>query len=582
MEWSVLSLPQWQGYVRSVTERAGLRLEWSDDGTASTDGKTVRLPRPSMDMTREQAMELLSLAIHEGSHVSHTDFSEGKKLSDEGGAAFQLWNIVEDDRIEAIPAREWAGDMVAFKSTAAARVERFAKAKLGHLAKLGLAASMGAPGAAAAQSAEEKLVAAALWGCDQRASWAPEYQVPAALLAQFPDKVRQHIRTLEGSDVGAKLDASRYDPTFAGSRAFLSAARDIHKLLDFSKEEEEQAKQDGMGGGVGADGGDHEAMVHGKEHELTNEDDPEELSPSGKPPRTKGEGTYEPVDPREWVTSNAEALTDSGIVTMRGTSIAVPDEPASLRGLAGQVRRLLQIATQTLRTFGHKSGAKLKGSSLYRIPMNIPGFSERVFVRKEDQLDLDVAVFLLVDASGSMNGDKIGNAILAAAELSDVIGNVLRVPVKIGMFSTMRRQLTMAGYSTPLHVNVRGFNERQVPKSKLIERMKGAAAKMLASNMDGEAVSWAANELLVTRAKRRLLVTLSDGAPAARARGDMSAYLRAVVAATEKRGIEVFGIGIQDESVREYYPKHVVLTNPADLGKIVLELVSQRILKGAH
>lgn len=255
----------------------------------------------------------------------------------------------------------------------------------------------------------------------------------------------------------------------------------------------------------------------------------------------------------------------------------IPAEPADLRGVAGRVRRLLQIASEVQRTHGHKSGRKLHGPALYRVPLNIPGLSERVFSRKETALDLDIAAGVLLDGSGSMGGSKMGQACLAGASLCDVLGNVLGIPTMAGIFSS-----TSGGEygEVPKHALCRRLDERMVPKAEMLARLNKAAGDMMCNNLDGEAVAWMTSALLVARAKRRVLFVLSDGFPATYRPGDPYVYLKDVVADAVKRGVEVWGIGIQSDAVSKFYPKYRVLTDSSDLAKIVVELAGEQILSG--
>ena len=100
-------------------------------------------------------------------------------------------------------------------------------------------------------------------------------------------------------------------------------------------------------------------------------------------------------------------------------------------------------------------------------------------------------------------------------------------------------------------------------------------------NPDGEALAWAAARLIRRKARRRLLFVLSDGYPStsdgdpAVLRSDLLARVQAVTEA----GIELVGIGIQDDAVEAFYPNAVVVRKLHELPTVAFETLS-RLLTG--
>jgi cobalamin biosynthesis protein CobT len=79
-------------------------------------------------------------------------------------------------------------------------------------------------------------------------------------------------------------------------------------------------------------------------------------------------------------------------------------------------------------------------------------------------------------------------------------------------------------------------------------------------------------------------MTLSDGSPACHVGGRADVgiqdkQLRKVVDRIEKDGTDVVGIGIADESVEQFYPRHVVVNSVNDLAGAAMDQLS-RILLG--
>ncbi|WP_083282089.1 cobaltochelatase CobT-related protein [Burkholderia stabilis] len=99
-------------------------------------------------------------------------------------------------------------------------------------------------------------------------------------------------------------------------------------------------------------------------------------------------------------------------------------------------------------------------------------------------------------------------------------------------------------------------------------------------NPDGEALSWAAERLLATRERRRILMVLSDGYPAT---GDgnpaiLRTDLRARVDALRAQRVELIGVGILDDSVESFYPVSSVVDHLQALPGAAFSVLSDTLL----
>jgi hypothetical protein len=232
-------------------------------------------------------------------------------------------------------------------------------------------------------------------------------------------------------------------------------------------------------------------------------------------------------------------------------------------GLAGSARRLFQSVMQTRKSHNHKQG-RLDKRDLYRVPSG----AKDVFTRKENAADpRGCAVFVLVDASGSMSGRKFNVTAAAMALLNDAC-SPLGVPMKIAAFTER----------TPnaMHYIVKEYAEKR-SKLQIFDDCARITRKM-AQNADGESVMWAAKDLVARSEARKILIVLSDGSPASDNGGDCYTYTRDVIAHVSKwRGLELYGIGVQDRSVEKLYPEHEVLENVGDLEHCLLRLIKRKI-----
>jgi cobalamin biosynthesis protein CobT len=89
-----------------------------------------------------------------------------------------------------------------------------------------------------------------------------------------------------------------------------------------------------------------------------------------------------------------------------------------------------------------------------------------------------------------------------------------------------------------------------------------------------------ADRLLAQRAKRRILLVLSDGYPAT---GEghpliLKTDLLARVKRCEQAGIDLIGIGVLEDAVETFYPNNVVVRNLEDLPATVFEALQNILL----
>jgi len=99
-------------------------------------------------------------------------------------------------------------------------------------------------------------------------------------------------------------------------------------------------------------------------------------------------------------------------------------------------------------------------------------------------------------------------------------------------------------------------------------------------NLDGEAVLWAARRLVERHEPRKVMFVLSDGVPAGSRSSEQGArYLRECVEQMIENGIEVYAIGIKTESVKNYYPRHVVVNDLKDLATTALDALTEMLVE---
>jgi cobalamin biosynthesis protein CobT len=249
------------------------------------------------------------------------------------------------------------------------------------------------------------------------------------------------------------------------------------------------------------------------------------------------------------------------------------------------IERAIAARSAAVWTGGHRTG-KLHGPSLMRLRFG----RDDVFRRKHENHSKDVAIGLLVDNSGSMHGGfrrsgassmtKIKTAAWAAYGFAAVLdrmniaNEVLAFTTRSMPADSLRRlhdeQVKMGRrYSRceALYMPIiKGFNERMTADVKKRFAWLGSGETGMANNVDGECVQIAGMRLAQRREVRKILMVFSDGHPACSgSTGELNEHLTQVVKKLIQAKIETIGIGIQDASVKHFYPKNVVLHDVAEL-----------------
>ncbi|MBN3825060.1 cobalamin biosynthesis protein CobT [Burkholderia sp. Ac-20384] len=255
-------------------------------------------------------------------------------------------------------------------------------------------------------------------------------------------------------------------------------------------------------------------------------------------------------------------------------------EPLKLK-----LERALKVDEQT-RWKREQERGELDRMSLARL-VTSPGYRTPFRVRRAAP-GRDAAVSLLIDCSGSMAGKKIELARLCAAALCDAL-------TQLGF------ACEVLGYSSVEDAAMRAHYQRWIDAgrdtfgyNRFVERLDLRVYKRFDSdnpsglaciecgheNPDGEALSWAAGRLLAKRARRRILMVLSDGYPAT---GDgnpaiLRTDLRARVEALRERRVELIGVGILDDSVETFYPVSSVVEHLHELPGAAFSVLGDTLL----
>lgn len=108
-----------------------------------------------------------------------------------------------------------------------------------------------------------------------------------------------------------------------------------------------------------------------------------------------------------------------------------------------------------------------------------------------------------------------------------------------------------------------------------------AYAHGIHENLDGEAVLWQARRLASRPEKRRVMFVLSDGMPSGARDNRLGAeFLKECVQRVITAGIEVYGIGIETDAVKHFYPKHWIANSVEHLMEVAFTSLVEVITEG--
>lgn len=249
--------------------------------------------------------------------------------------------------------------------------------------------------------------------------------------------------------------------------------------------------------------------------------------------------------------------------------------------LSKDLRRLLEERRRRYYVSGYKSG-KLNSKSLFSVKCG----NDRVFKKKNEIRDVNACASLLVDMSGSMSGSRIEVAMKSAYAFAMTLQD-LKVPFEIFGFltdspnSTMRREYNKFAAKNPdLALRVvnqdsperfyefKSFNEQFDILSKKAIAAVGNGGVNLNQNEDSKHVMLAMQRLSVRPEKVKALFVFSDGSPCFCAHDikPSAAKLTSLVQNSKTDyGVDVYGIGINSETVKQYYKNNKVIKHLSDL-----------------
>ena len=586
-------------YCRASAGRAGLSVVFENVNQPRHDGSTVYLPRITYKTTEMELKQLMASVDHEMAHDKFSCFDVLKeKSANPKGLLMFVWNFLEDSRINVIEANEYNGFKENWDACSSVLVEDIL-----------LKTKKEAP------TATSVLVESLLYWESKISA----YNFPKIELAASRATPNKKIVDVLSNFTDRLVHCHEIIEKRLGTEATFKLAEDILKELGekcpeeipkpMPKPEGGKGEKDGKGeksssgsGETGDSKGDEGSKKDDSDYKIievvVTEEDlnkysitiPEESGMS------KVGINFKPVksDRMDWDLTDFNKFVvvdypkDTGAAKYRKSKNAeyiadeyewrVAPKLVSQENFAQQVRRLIQIRAKVQRVYGVKKG-KLDQSRLSRICFNAPGFNERVFKNKIENKTLDAAITVLVDKSGSMSGEKDLFA-MASTLLVNEVCSTLNIPLEILGFTDDYNDLSVERIIAPVMYVYKNFSDTKVSDEDL-RKYYGMSSAYMHGNPDAENILWAHDRLVKRKEKKKLLIVMSDGSPAATKGGSgIGRFTENVIREIEaSKDVEIYGLGLCSDSVEHYYKASSVVNEPQDIPVKLLELIERKILR---
>lgn len=549
---------------------------------ARTDGNTIQLPAmpQNAEISDEGAQVIRGFLDHEAGHVRHTDMAKTKEVMTEcehkgRQPLFRIANGLEDIRTEREVIADYPGSIKNLRAVGDAVAKRFLEGhREGHieaddlrdLSKIGPLA----------------------------VTWVGRKDYGAESFGQCLDLLPEDVRkTVE--DWHDRLGSCR------STADVLALAEQIYKEIGSPEEEPNEDFDPDSTDGDGD--GERELGPYG---DLFKDAGAAEVLKTTFAESDIDPGAYRPLSTRWDVEPDRH---NPGYYKDTWSRFTAQDYDTMRDGMAGQVNAMRTRLERALLAEQRRDWDF--GRSMGRIDakrfVSVLAGRENVYKDREDRKEIDTAVSMLIDLSGSMRGQKQQTAARCAVALVEslvrtgvsfeVLGFHNWDHIAFGQMADPREQAKAErawrdvydkalesgecwGRVEPMVMPIfKSFDERLHEAKPLLAAISETEG---GNNADGDALQAAVNRLKKRHESRKVMLVLSDGEPAAATinepRDILDDHLRHVIGQTEASGIRTVGIGIMSHAVKRYYPRHVVVRNLEDLAGTTIDMLAQLLI----
>ena len=584
--------------TRSIAADSAVEVVFSSE-PPGLNGKTARLPEPSRIPSKAEIAVIRGHADAAALSVACHDPKLHERLAPPGGEARQVFEAIEQARVEAIGAQRMQG----VAANLAARIEqRYERSRFAEVAERSEAPLPDALGL---------LVREMLTG-----------QIPPAKARAIVNLWRPWI----GGRARSLLE--RMPEMLSDQEAFGRLTRDLLAALNLADQFDQQQNEDQQSSESESDpnaADTEDENAEGEQRADLSDARSERDANSERALDDREDGSTDRLDrdadaselPRRsepWrpnlsVLENPEAFgykvfTRSYDETVNAEELCDPDELERLRSfldkqlqaLHGAVARLANRLQRRLLAQQNRGWdfdldeGMIDAARLARVivdPMH-----PLTYKQERDTEFRDTVVTLLLDNSGSMRGRPI----MVAACCADILARTLErcgVKIEILGFTTRAwkgghsREEWLNALKPPLpgrlndlrHIIYKAADApwRRSRRNLGLMMREG----LLKENIDGEALTWAHNRLLARPEQRRILMMISDGAPvddstlSVNSGAYLERHLRQVIEEIETRSsVELLAIGIGHDVTR-YYRRAVTVTDAEELAGVMTEKLAE-------
>jgi cobaltochelatase CobT len=583
--------------MRAIAERDDLTASFGANQFGMS-GSEAKLPLPGRDLPMGEVAVTRGSADSLALRLRYHDERVHRREVPTGDAARDIFEAVEQARVEALGSRRMAGCAVNLSAALneRARERGYARIRAREDAPLAEVLSLLAREAMTGQQPPPQARGMVdLWRpfLDERV------RSDLSQLAKVVDdqsayaKVVRKLLTDLQVDLGAEsADASDDEGESEGDRN----KDDTDETQGEGGEKqsgEAQATMQGQPGDPGEEGDESGALAEADAETVAGAGD--EVSPRpGRPRRPEFDRRNDRGEPAY------HAFTRDYDEVIQAEILCDPDELTRLRQLldqqllhlqgviaklANRLQRRLLAKQNRAWDFDLEEGL-LDSARLSRVVVN-PMYPLSYKIEKDTEFR-DTVVTLLIDNSGSMRGRPITVAAMSA----DILARTLErcgVKVEVLGFTTRmwkggqsREKWIAAGKpATPGRLNDLRHIVYKAADAPWRRSRKNLGLMLregiLKENIDGEALLWAHERLIARSEQRRILMVISDGAPvddstlSVNPGNYLEKHLREVIDWIETRSpVELLAIGIGHDVTR-YYRRAVTIVDAEQLGGAVME-----------
>jgi len=587
--------------ARALAEQPDLEVSFASDGPRLSGNELV-LPHPRRDASAAEAAALRGQADRLALRAAHHDEGLNARLRPLDPRAAEMFEAVEQARVEAIGASALAGVRDNLAAAAVTRLERTGASRAAEAERVPLAEAV-------ALMVRERLTG----------------QAPPEPLRAMVDLVRDAVE----AKAGPALDALAAE--MSDQAGFALAAREVLRALDLDPgdgEGEDKADEAGEDApdpdqpdaGPDEDEDEGEAGEDGQSMQGAAEDEGDSAAadrrPDGAEPDPDAAPSDQAPEPGEGALAQAaeggeaddpdryRVFTTAFDETIDAAELCDPAELARLRSLLDQqLSALSSVVARLANRLQRRLMAQQNRSWMFDLEEGVLDTARltRVIVDPTSPLSFkaesespfrDTVVTLLLDNSGSMRGRPI----MVAAVCADILARTLErcgVKVEILGFTTrawkggQSREAWISAGKPPnpgrlndlRHIIYKAADApwRRTRKNLGLMMREG----LLKENIDGEALTWAHDRLLARPEARRILMVISDGSPvddstqSANPPLYLDKHLRQVIAHIEGRSpVELIAIGIGHDVTR-WYRRAVTLVDVEQLAGAMVEKLAE-------